>query len=597
MPVTGALLALLLAGSGAIALPPWPLSPDGDLVAVSGGAPLQADRARVGEVAPGLWRVVPEEGARTVVLRSGGSSSEAAVEPPPGEIVVQVVPGAQVKGRDASAALTVTVLGPDGLPDPAAAKPLVSASTGRVLDLVPDGPGRFTGRFELPSTRWPEVAVLIALSPRCPLCETPRAIGWALVPLSAAIDLRGRSEPGARIELRVGERTFGPAFADPDGRFTLPIVVPPHVRQATSTSSDRLGNSRRREIDLHLPEVDRLGCVAWPAAIPADGRSRAQLWCVASDPAGAPVPGAGLEISAGRSAVEPFEPFRGGLQRARIRAPRGGGRGVDTVVARYPAGGSASRDETRIALVAGAPASFEVRLEREPVPVGASVAGGAFALDTWGSELGQARGSPGAQGFGEEGRFVARPTPGDWIQRAQLRFALSPGSEAATLALRRERDGWVAVARTVDARPAAGIPIRFGSGLVVTTDERGEARAHAVGDTETATAPGGLRAAGFAGAGGPPASFELRGEVEVPLRPGGRADVRARVDGRILRWRVEGAAGEALRDRRVILRAQGVDLGTPEADGDGGRCAIRSGRGTVAVVDEATGAAAVLEVP
>ena len=52
------------AGSdGDLRLPPWPLSPDGDVVAVTGGASLSAEGGAASEIAPGLWRVVPAPGA------------------------------------------------------------------------------------------------------------------------------------------------------------------------------------------------------------------------------------------------------------------------------------------------------------------------------------------------------------------------------------------------------------------------------------------------------------------------------------------------------------------------------------------------------
>jgi hypothetical protein len=73
-------------------------------------------------------------------------------------------------------------------------------------------------------------------------------------------------------------------------------------------------------------------------------------------------------------------------------------------------------------------------------------------------------------------------------------------------------------------------------------------------------------------------------------------DVRARVDGRTLRWRVEGGEGAALAGREVVLSARGVDVGAPERDGDEGKAALGPGQGTVAVVDVETGVAAVVEV-
>jgi hypothetical protein len=55
--------------------------------------------------------------------------------------------------------------------------------------------------------------------------------------------------------------------------------------------------------------------------------------------------------------------------------------------------------------------------------------------------------------------------------------------------------------------------------------------------------------------------------------------------------------GGALPGRPVAVRGRGVALGPPERDADGGRAELRGGRGTVAVVDMATGIGAVVEVP
>ncbi|HEY6100308.1 MAG TPA: hypothetical protein VIW03_12805, partial [Anaeromyxobacter sp.] len=139
-------------------------------------------------------------------------------------------------------------------------------------------------------------------------------------------------------------------------------------------------------------------------------------------------------------------------------------------------------------------------LSREPVPLGATVAAEAVVRDARGDALGRAAAPPGAaDGFVAAGQFVARARAGDLVQRAPVSFALAPGRDAATLSLRREGDRWIAEARTVDARPAAGVPLRFGSGAEVATDARGEASAPARGPRETVSAPGGARAAGFDG--------------------------------------------------------------------------------------------------
>lgn len=85
MIVAFALSLALGAGAPSILLPPWPLSPDGDRV-VALGAPLTAEGAAVEREAGDLWRVVPEAGRATVLLRAGSATAEAPVEPPPGRI-------------------------------------------------------------------------------------------------------------------------------------------------------------------------------------------------------------------------------------------------------------------------------------------------------------------------------------------------------------------------------------------------------------------------------------------------------------------------------------------------------------------------------
>jgi hypothetical protein len=74
-------------------------------------------------------------------------------------------------------------------------------------------------------------------------------------------------------------------------------------------------------------------------------------------------------------------------------------------------------------------------------------------------------------------------------------------------------------------------------------------------------------------------------------------DVVASVDGKAVRWRIVGADGKPIPARRVLLRSGEVELGPVEADGDGGRASIRKGHGLVAVVDAASGVAAIVEVP
>ncbi|HEY6101196.1 MAG TPA: hypothetical protein VIW03_17295, partial [Anaeromyxobacter sp.] len=506
-------------------------------------------------------------------------------------------PAAPVKGRDRHVALDIVVgaaAGESADPRP----PEIVASSGRVRDVAPAGPGRFRAVYELAPTRYPEVAVLLALSPRCPTCATPRAIGYAVVPLSAAIDLPGTSHPGVRTFVGIGGRRFGPAVADGAGRFRIPVVVPPGARVGIGESVDELGNRRRTEIDLRVPPVNRLACEAWPRAVPADGRSVAAVWCVASSAAGEAEPDASLVLAARAGQISRPAPFRKALQRALFRAPRGGGGREAVVAASYPGGGPASATEVLVALATGAPAEVAAEVPDEPVALGATVPAETAVRDANGDLVGRPAGPPGAtDGFVSPDRFAARTEPGDYAQRAPLAFVLAPGAEVSTLSLRRDGADWVAVARTVDARPVQGAALRFGSGATATTDGRGEARVHAAGSRETAVAANGARAAGFEGVAPPVPPFEIARTVVVALRPAAPVDVSARVEGGYLRWRITDAAGRALPGRAVALRGRGIALGSPERDSDGGRAELRGGRGAVAVIDAATGVGAVVEVP
>ncbi|WP_242343233.1 hypothetical protein [Anaeromyxobacter terrae] len=585
------LLALALAGT--ILLPPWPLSPDGEVVAVPGGAELRVEPGAVERVAPGLWRVVPAEGAHRVVLLAGDARVEAEVEPGAGEIAIAADRSTPLK-REGPIGLTLEARGPDGAPDPAAATPLLVAAPGRISAPTAAGPGRWRATYTPAAGPRPEVAVVVALSPRCPLCPTPRAAGGAALPIAAAVELPGRSEPGARTTVIVAERSYD-AVADGSGRFRVPIVIPPGVRTARAVALDAAGNRSETEIDLRLPAGDgSVACLVFPRALRADGLSEASVHCLSADAQGRPAPEAPLEVSAAAGAVGRLVPWRGALQRARYRAPAAGAGKGDAIVVRH----GAAESSAPVALAPGPPARIELTLAREPVPLGATVAAEAVVRDARGEVLGRASGSEGcADGLVGEDRLVAPRAAPEWRTVVPLRFALSPGNAATSVTLRREGSRWIAAARTVDGRPAAGVALRFGSGARGTTDAHGEASAPAAGRVETVEVEGGARAAGWEGIAPPLPPIALARDVEVALRPASPVDVVAWLDGRVLAWRVEDSGGRPLPGRRVVLRARGVAVGPAEPAGGEGRAPLGEGKGSVAVVDAETGVAAVLEVP
>jgi len=587
-------LALAAAAPGPaprLAVPPWPLSPDGELVAAPPGVPLEVQGGTAEPVAPGLWRVRPARGAAEVVLRAGAEQAVAAVEPPPRAIELSWTPSSPVKGRDE--AVVVVVALPPGA---AAGPPRLVASAGRLGPLEPAGPGRFRARYAPPATRQPEVVALFAVVARCPACATPAAFGAARLPLAAAIDLPGETDPGVSTYVELGGTTFGPVTADKAGRFRLPVVVPPGVSQGVARSVSALGNERRKPIDLGLPPAPRLACLAQPERLPADGAARASITCLAWSATGEAEPAARVELEAGRGTL--LDQHRdGGLVRGAFQAPRGGAGPVE-VVATWKEGGRGGRAAVRLDLATGGPARIDWSVEGEPLRPGQAALASAVARDERGEPLGPARAEGPHAGEVEAGGFRARADLGDGLDPVALAFALPPvpAAEAARLSLRRDGPDWVAEARAVDGRPAQGVPLRFGDGAAAATDERGEARLAAREASETVTGPAGLRAAAWGWAAPAPEPAALARRAVVSLRPADAVDVAAAFDGRAVTWVVRGAAGEPDPARAVLLRPGAVRLGPPERNGGGWRAEVLAGRGPVAVIDAESGSAAVVEV-
>jgi len=579
-----------------LSLPPWPLWPDGELVAAPPGALLTADQAQVEPVVPGLWRIRPEPGARSVTVRAAGREAVAQVEPPTGSVELSVRPAAPVKGRDVRVAVELQVRSAAGQPDPSAAAPRLVASSGRVGVVEPIGPGRFRTTYLLPEARWPEVVALFAVVPRCPSCATPAALGSLRLPLASAIELPGETEPGVSTTLEVGGALHGPVRADAAGRFRIPVVVPPGAAHGVSRSVSGLGNERRTLIDLGLPPAPRIACAAHPSRLPADGQARAGIFCLAHQATGAPEEGGAIELSVPRGRLV-RQRWERGLWRAEYQAPRGG-QGLVEVVARRREVASGGTAAVLVELAPGAPAHIDWKVAGEPLLPGESALAEAVAVDARGDRLGPAQGDGPHASEVAVGRFVARAELGHGLDPVDLAFALQPVApdEAATLALRRDGEAWVAEARSVDGRPAKWVELTFGGGVRGQTDALGDARVPVTGPSEWVTAPGGLRAAGWAWASPPAQPIAVKRRAAVALRPPGQGDVTATVEGRWVTWTVRGPTGGPDPSRPVQLRSRSVTLGTPEAVGQGGRAEVLGGSGLVAVVDVQSGAAALVEV-
>jgi hypothetical protein len=300
----------------------------------------------------------------------GGATLRApiALEPAsPPRLELRAAPDPIVVGRDArggEAAAEVTIRVRDAHGRPRAATLRLGASVGALSPVEEMGPGEYRARYTPPVERYPQVAILVAVA----LDEGgAAAVAATAVRLAARIAVSGVGEPGASMSVTVDGRTFGPTPVGADGRFQLPIVVPPGGR-AVGVSTDRMGNVARREIDLALPPFPRLLLATTPAELPADGVGRAEIVVVAVDARGALERRRAPELAADRGTLGPLELRPDGTWRASWVAPRGRGPGAATITARAPDG---SRGTARIALRPAPPFHLALDGAVEPLPSGA----------------------------------------------------------------------------------------------------------------------------------------------------------------------------------------------------------------------------------
>lgn len=223
--------------------------------------------------------------------------------------IVTVV-GAPVLGVDQETEVRVEL--PEGW-TPSMGMPRVVASAGRVDDLVPAGPRAFMGRYLLPAERFPQAAIVVAE------IGDPPARGFTVVKLRAAASPAFRTDPGAAVTLRIGEKEFGPQRAARDGSVRVPVVVPPGVTYGVARSVNEFGQATEQTVDLRIPPFRRLLLVA-PEAVPAGSVREVAVYGV--DSAGLPLDPAAFALRVTPAAPRP-QPLGGDPGEARflVRAP------------------------------------------------------------------------------------------------------------------------------------------------------------------------------------------------------------------------------------------------------------------------------------
>jgi hypothetical protein len=177
--------------------------------------------------------------------------------------------------------------------------PRVLCSVGQVEDLGREGPTKFTGRYILPAGRFPQPAIIVAefTNFAWPIR------GMTTVRLRAAATPSFRTDPGAQVTLRVGDRDFGPQIAPADGVVHVPVVVSPGVEFATARSVNQYGKASEQILDLHVPYSQRVLFVA-PDVFVAGAVAEVAVYAV--EPSGRPANGSNLVLRATDAKVHPL---------------------------------------------------------------------------------------------------------------------------------------------------------------------------------------------------------------------------------------------------------------------------------------------------
>jgi hypothetical protein len=615
--------------------PSAPVPPDGFPIALvrrdGTGAPVPAEGLEVsasgarllpGSEQPPLrtWLVVPEPGAREVrvAARGAGLSAEAryVLGPPATQVLLSVEPPAPVKGRDKEALLTVRMLRPDGTPDDTGAPPVLRANVGRVEELARTGPGSWRARYVLPDTRYPEVAILVALSAWPHPESIYGAYGKVLVPLAASVELPGNTEPNADFSATIAGTTFGPVKAAPDGRFRLPVIVPPGHSVAQVRAVDAAGNVRRSRMDLALPPTDGLACVLNPQRLPADGVSRARMLCATSDAYGRPVQDARVTASVRGGTLRGPTRAEGGLLEWIYTAPRTASAEPERLVATWPERGTSSREELPLRLVQGPVASATLSLAEPVVHLGSTVA----VTVTTREASGQPR--PGAvvvlrapvgtfSPSREEAPGVAvsawtlppAGTPGETVVKV---LAYGPaGTEPARLRVWAEGGVLSAGVTDLAGLPVPGQPLRVGGEERVTGEDGtvvlGPVRPGRV-EVVHGLWPGLRQTVHVVAEGGPVFPLErplapAMAEQPVRLAPPVPVNVRLKVEGPLVTFWMEDASCRLVRGREAhVWLSAGQRSAVEVKEGRGSFRVTHDGPVSVSVADVATGVTALAEV-
>lgn len=282
-----------------------------------------------------------------------------------GRISVTTSVPSLVLRQDPETTLTITVPDTAGVP-PTVDDLLIRASSGEVTGVVAIGGGRFAGKYLAPALNSPHLAILTVVDRRNP----GSVWGSATVALMGKVDYPTTAPAGSMVMLRVQGREFGPVTSNESGRASIPVIVPPGVATARQITSDG-ANVKETDLDLRVPEAQRLALFGLPRSVPADSRLGVPVRVVVRKPDGAPDLDADVQLSATAGKVSRPIAVGDGVYSARYTPPDGRIRLEATIQASLP--GSSISDGVQLVLIPAMPASLT--LSTEPTELSAAGTG------------------------------------------------------------------------------------------------------------------------------------------------------------------------------------------------------------------------------
>lgn len=172
--------------------------------------------------------------------------------------------GPLVLGRNDSVGVTLRLEERSGTAD----RPLrLSVNVGSFGGVNRIGPGVYRTVYTLPTTRFPQVALVAAWRETGP--DAP--IDFLRIPLYGTTKINVSGRPRSEVNVQIGTDEFGPTVTNARGEAIVPVVVPPNVPEAMIAVKDRSGNLTRRKAAVAVPPYNRVTLALVPHALLANG--------------------------------------------------------------------------------------------------------------------------------------------------------------------------------------------------------------------------------------------------------------------------------------------------------------------------------------